>query len=70
MLGTWGLFYSSPPIPERHGPCSHGAYRLVEEIAVKESQNKWKITGKIKTLKEIYMYILLIRESGNIVLRK
>lgn len=42
----------------------------MEEIAVKESQNKWKITGKIKTLKEIYMYILLIRESGNIVLRK
>ena len=42
----------------------------MEEIAIKESHKKWKIAGKIKTLKEIYMYILLIRESGNIVLRK
>ena len=57
MLGTWGLLHSSPPIPEKHGPCSHGAYRLVEEIAIKESQNKWKIIGKIKNFeRDLYVH--------------
>lgn len=69
------MSYASPPTLERRDLCE--VYHQVEEAVIKEShihthtsQNKSKIIAMISAIKERDVDIWLIRESGNVFLRK